>query len=187
MDRNLTPPSTEILRGYSVVRVSMDDHHGPDRASRGRCLGCRRGVARVVVAGTRREGRRRGRHGADADTDHPGPDPAVGRRVSRRRGSQARPRPWGLDLERDIITRNRLLKKKGASVELLGPPGRRGRGRVDPDSDVFHQWIDATHTAMLLYDEEGSRATEMFLKRSRLLEEPPSSPCSVPSSTRFLG
>ncbi|MDE2974379.1 MAG: hypothetical protein OXU64_06620 [Gemmatimonadota bacterium] len=58
---------------------------------------------------------------------------------------------------------------------------------MDPDSDVFHQWIDATHTAMLLYDEEGSRATEMFLKRSRLLEEPPSSPCSVPSSTRFLG
>ena len=78
----------------------------------------------------------------------------------------------GLDLERDIITANRLLKKKGASVELQPPSGRRGRGRVDPDSDVFDLWIDAAHTAMLLYDEEGPRATEMFLRRSRLLQDP---------------
>ena len=78
----------------------------------------------------------------------------------------------GLDLERDIITANRLLKKKGAGVELLPPSGRRGRGRVDPDSDAFDLWIDAAHTAMLLYDEEGPQATEMFLRRSRLLQDP---------------
>ena len=78
----------------------------------------------------------------------------------------------GLDLERDIITANRLLKKKGAGVELLPPSGRRGRGRVDPDSDAFDLWIDAAHTAMLLYDEEGPQATEMFLRRSQLLQDP---------------
>ena len=78
----------------------------------------------------------------------------------------------GLDLERDIITANRLLKKKGAGVELLPPSGRRGRGRVDPDSDAFDLWIDAAHTAMLLYDEDGPQATEMFLRRSRLLQDP---------------
>lgn len=77
----------------------------------------------------------------------------------------------GLDLERDIITANRLLKKKGASVELLRPSARRGRDRVNPDSDAFDQWIDAAHTAMLLYDEEGPRATEVFLRRSRLLQD----------------
>ena len=78
----------------------------------------------------------------------------------------------GLDLERDIITANRLLKKKGAGVELLPPSGRRGRGRVDPDSDAFDLWIDAAHTAMMLYDEEGPQATEMFLRRSSLLQDP---------------
>ena len=78
----------------------------------------------------------------------------------------------GLDLERDIITRNRLLKKKGASVELQRPSARRGRGRVDPDADAFDLWIDAAHTAMLLYEEEGPRATEMFLRRSQLLQDP---------------
>ena len=78
----------------------------------------------------------------------------------------------GLDLERDIITANRLLKKKGAGVELLPPSGRRGRGGVDPDSDAFDLWIDAAHTAMLLYDEEGPRATEVFLRRSQLLQDP---------------
>ena len=78
----------------------------------------------------------------------------------------------GLDLERDIIAANRLLKKKGASVELLRPSGRRGRGRVDPDSDAFDLWIDAAHTAMLLYDEEGPRAAELFLRRNRLLRDP---------------
>ena len=43
---------------------------------------------------------------------------------------------------------------------------------MDPDSDAFDLRIDAAHTAMLLYDEEGPRATEMFLRRSRLLQDP---------------
>ena len=90
----------------------------------------------------------------------------------------------GLDLERDIITANRLLKKKGAGVELLPPSGRRGRGRVDPDSDAFDLWIDAAHTAMLLYDEDGPQATEMFLRRSRLLQDPQALVNAIPRAKK---
>ena len=74
----------------------------------------------------------------------------------------------GLDLERDIITGHRILKKKGASVELLPASRRRSRGRVDPDSEAFDAWINAAHTAMLLYEDEGSAAAEAFLKRAGL-------------------
>lgn len=77
----------------------------------------------------------------------------------------------GLDLERDVIAGHRLLKKKGASVELLPASRRRSRGRVDPDSEAFDVWIDAAHTAMLLYRDEGPAATEAFLKRAGLLRD----------------
>ena len=78
----------------------------------------------------------------------------------------------GLDLERDLVARRRMLKKKGASVQLLSPSGRRGRDRVDPDSDAFEVWIDAVHTAMLLYSAEGAPAAEAFLKRTGLVRDP---------------
>ena len=78
----------------------------------------------------------------------------------------------GLDLERDLVTRRRLLRKKGATVELLSPSHRRGPHRVDPDSDAFEIWIDAAHTAMLLYRDEGAAVTEAFLKRASLLHDP---------------
>ena len=77
----------------------------------------------------------------------------------------------GLDLERDLIAGNRILKKKGASVQLLPPSGRRGRGRVDPDTETFAIWIDAAHTAMLLYEEEGSPAAGAFLMRTGFLRD----------------
>ena len=77
----------------------------------------------------------------------------------------------GLDLERDLVARRRMLKKKGASVQLLSPSGRRGRDRVDPDADAFEVWIDALHTAMLLYSAEGAPAAEAFLRRTRLLRD----------------
>ena len=65
-----------------------------------------------------------------------------------------------------------MLKKKGASVQLLSPSGRRGRDRVDPDSDAFEVWIDAVHTAMLLYSAEGAPAAEAFLKRTGVVRDP---------------
>ena len=77
----------------------------------------------------------------------------------------------GLDLERDLVAGNRILRKKGASVLLLAPSGRRGKGRVDPDSETFNVWIDAAHTAMLLWSDEGAGAAEAFLKRIGLLRD----------------
>ncbi len=52
---------------------------------------------------------------------------------------------------------------------LLDPSHRRGKGRVDPDSDTFNASIDAAHTAMLLYADEGAGAMGGFLKRTGLL------------------
>ena len=77
----------------------------------------------------------------------------------------------GLDLDGDLIAGNRLLAKKGASVELLSPARRRGPGRVDPDADPFAAWIDVAHTAMLLYDDEGPRSAEVFLTRNGFLRD----------------
>ena len=77
----------------------------------------------------------------------------------------------GLDLERDLVAGNRILRKKGASVVLLAPSVRRGRGRVDPDSEAFNHWIDAAHTAMMLYADESANAAEGFLKRTGLLSD----------------
>ncbi|WP_419861198.1 DUF1156 domain-containing protein [Candidatus Palauibacter sp.] len=77
----------------------------------------------------------------------------------------------GLDLDADLIAGNRLLARKGATVQLLSPARRRGRGRVDPDADPFAAWIDAAHTAMLLYDDEGPRSADVFLTRNGFLRD----------------
>ena len=77
----------------------------------------------------------------------------------------------GLDLDGELIAGNRLLARKGASVELLPPARRRGPGRVDPDAAAFTAWIDVAHTAMLLYDDEGPRSAEVFLTRNGFLRD----------------
>ncbi len=73
----------------------------------------------------------------------------------------------GLDVERDLV-RHRVVGKRGSDVELLEPKQRRGRGRVDPEADRFATWLDAVHTAMLVYEEDGASACEAFLKRTKL-------------------
>ncbi|HEY77170.1 MAG TPA: DUF1156 domain-containing protein [Thermoflexia bacterium] len=73
----------------------------------------------------------------------------------------------GLDVEADLV-RGRVVGKKGSDVVLLGPKQRRGRGRVDPEADHFDTWLDAVHTAMLVYEEDGAPACEAFLKRTGL-------------------
>ncbi|ACZ40242.1 DUF1156 domain-containing protein [Sphaerobacter thermophilus] len=74
----------------------------------------------------------------------------------------------GLDLEQDIVRRERLVEKKASTVVLQTPAERRRRGVVDPDAETFPSLIDAVHTAMLIYDEDGSRACEQFLQRTGL-------------------
>jgi len=75
----------------------------------------------------------------------------------------------GLDLESEIISAKKIASKKSADVILQQPIARKKKGMVDDELDVFNCWLDAAHTAMLVYDEDGSRACESFLKRTGLI------------------
>ena len=77
----------------------------------------------------------------------------------------------GLDLEADVIRAKRVVTKKQAFVAFQEPKNRRRRGAVDPEQEVFDCLLDAVHTAMLVYDEDGSRACEQFLQKSGLLAD----------------
>ncbi len=76
----------------------------------------------------------------------------------------------GLEVERDLVAR-RVVSKKGSDVVLLEPKQRRARGRVDPEATAFEAWLDAAHTAMLVYEEDGAQACETFLKRTGLAND----------------
>ncbi|NCC31904.1 MAG: DUF1156 domain-containing protein, partial [Chloroflexia bacterium] len=77
----------------------------------------------------------------------------------------------GLDLEQDIIRTKRLVAKKQSTVVLLTPKLRRKRDMVDPDVEVFTSQVDAVHTAMLIYEEDGPHACQQFLKSRGLLND----------------
>ena len=83
----------------------------------------------------------------------------------------------GLEVERDLVAR-RVVSKKGSDVVLLEPKQRRARGRVDPEAGggesatrPFESWLDAAHTALLVYEEDGAWACQTFLKRTGLLND----------------
>ena len=77
----------------------------------------------------------------------------------------------GLDLERQVIAEKKLVTKKSATVLLQPPKARRKRGMVDPDLRTFPAWIDAVHTAMLLYQEDGGPACKQLLSEAGLLND----------------
>lgn len=77
----------------------------------------------------------------------------------------------GLDLDRQIIREKRLVATKGSDVILQQPRARRRGRNVDPDATSFDAWIDAAHTAMLIYKEDGSAACGQFLRDRRFLNE----------------
>jgi len=72
----------------------------------------------------------------------------------------------GLDQEKQLVTEKKLVSKKATTVTLQQPSARRKRGMVDPDQRTFPHWIDAAHTAMLLYTEDGSQACQHFLRET---------------------
>jgi hypothetical protein len=74
----------------------------------------------------------------------------------------------GRDLEADIVKDKRLVTKKGSNVTLNLPKDRRKKGMVDPEAEAFPHLIDGLHTAMLIYEEEGSRACQVFVDRHGL-------------------
>jgi hypothetical protein len=77
----------------------------------------------------------------------------------------------GLDLEKQIIAEKKLVTKKAATVTIQTPKTRRKRGMVDPDLRAFPAWIDAVHTAMLLYQEDGAQACQQLLREAGLLND----------------
>ncbi|MBN1814113.1 MAG: DUF1156 domain-containing protein, partial [Anaerolineae bacterium] len=68
----------------------------------------------------------------------------------------------GLEVE-ELMGAKRLVRKQGQYVVLQRPEQRRKRGMVDPDATFFEHWIDALHTAMMVYAEDGAGACDAFL------------------------
>ena len=73
----------------------------------------------------------------------------------------------GLEMD-DLMKRKRLVSKKGQYVILQQPQQRRKKGMVDPDAAIFENLIDALHTSMLIYDEDGAGACDVFLQNRGL-------------------
>ncbi|MCL4299790.1 MAG: DUF1156 domain-containing protein [Anaerolineae bacterium] len=77
----------------------------------------------------------------------------------------------GLDVEKELIQRKRVISKKSSSVVLQQPKQRRRKGLADPEADSFDTWLDAAHAVMLIYEEDGATATAAFLKRTGLASD----------------
>ena len=74
----------------------------------------------------------------------------------------------GLDLEHTLMQSERLITKKGAYVVLQTPTLRRRKGMVDDTLTSFEHLVDAVHTAMMVYDEDGPGACDVFLRNAGL-------------------
>jgi adenine-specific DNA methylase len=77
----------------------------------------------------------------------------------------------GLDLDRLLIKDKKLLRKKGSFVKMRLPWERGKKGMVDPDMQVYSCLLDAAHTAMMLYKQEGAQHCETFLEQADLLAD----------------
>ena len=64
----------------------------------------------------------------------------------------------GVDLDKTIMTGKRLAAKKGEFIVLQTPVQRRRKGTVDDEVVLFESWIDAAHTALMVYSEDGAGA-----------------------------
>jgi len=73
----------------------------------------------------------------------------------------------GLEMD-DLLGNKKLVAKKGQYVVIQQPQQRRKKGMVDPDAAHFEHLIDALHTAMLIYEEDGAGACDVFLQNRNL-------------------
>ena len=74
----------------------------------------------------------------------------------------------GLDAGKDLMQAQRLIAKKGEYVILQTPSQRRRKGVVDDDVTAFPHLVDAVHTAMMVYEQDGSGACDVFLRKTGL-------------------
>lgn len=70
---------------------------------------------------------------------------------------------FGVDLEGTLVRQHRVLAKRQDLVTLQEPRERRTRDRLNPEADSFPILLDAVHTAMLVTQEDGTRAALRFL------------------------
>lgn len=73
-----------------------------------------------------------------------------------------------VDLDKIIMKHERLVVKKGNYVVMQTPTNRRHNGLVDEEVEAFDYLIDAVHTAMMIYQEDGAGACDVFLLKRGL-------------------
>lgn len=76
----------------------------------------------------------------------------------------------GLSFEGEVVGGNGLVGKRGKYVSLKQPSERRQKNVVDPRVDSFSHLVNAVHTAMMVFTDDGSYACERFLKEKGLLD-----------------
>ncbi len=77
-----------------------------------------------------------------------------------------------VDLEGVLVRQHRVLAKRQDLITLQEPRERRTRDRLDPEAESFPVLLDAAHTAMLMAQEDGTRAAQRFLDRHGLSGDP---------------
>ena len=78
-----------------------------------------------------------------------------------------------MHLDIDELSKTRkLVKAASGFVTLLTPAQRRTAKGLDLDATAWPTLIDALHTLMLLYDEDGLNAARSWFERSGYAEEP---------------
>jgi hypothetical protein len=75
-----------------------------------------------------------------------------------------------VDLD-ELISPHRLLKSSGGWVTLLTPAERRTAGGIDTEDFDPPALIDALHTVMLVYEEDGLHAARNWLDRAGLQDD----------------
>jgi len=83
----------------------------------------------------------------------------------------------GMDMEQDIVREKRLVAKKASTVTIQEPKARLKKGMVDPDLKTFPSVVDAVHTTMLIYQEEGATTCGAFLNLTGLMQDPTFKAC----------
>jgi len=75
----------------------------------------------------------------------------------------------GVDIDA-LRTQKQIYKKDGNFIVLTSPKERSRRGQVDVNAQSFTSYIDAIHTALLIYEEDGAAALRRFVQQANLLQ-----------------
>jgi len=73
-----------------------------------------------------------------------------------------------LDVDQNLKTAKKVIKKSGSFVSMNTPKERSRRDLVDPERVNFDCYLDALHTAMFIYSEDGGKNCERFLNDTGL-------------------